>query len=263
MPALAQSALAKRASKHRLGPDQLGQLLQLLEGRCMVCLCCHAMVVDTAMRTAERWARGVLCRFCRERIADFEGSYGHGNPFFVACRCRRLMDEREWNPRIAAATAQYLNRTGPLEFLSTNRERFGALADDLRKNGPDPQAVWNGAPVASLPELPQQHRRTPSGYDHSLLPLSRPHCANGCRDHDEHVYVACFPEPVRLHDADRGGAELHYVGWTRQQPPVRRVTKHGAVCRESLVAIVPGTQADEQFLKAQGECPQCGKQLRE
>ncbi|MEU6191999.1 hypothetical protein [Nocardia sp. NPDC047038] len=64
-----------------------------------------------------------------------------------------------------------------------------------------------------------------------------------------------------LRDADTLQAVLHYVGWTRQHPPLRRASQHGPAYRESLVAILPGTLAEEAHLKAEGRCPRCGQPL--
>lgn len=90
-----QTTLAKRATKYGLALRHLDQLLRLLEGRCMICLRCHAMVIDTTTRAQDRRPRGILCRFCKQRVAVYEGSYSHEEPFFAGCRVSR----RLWSPR--------------------------------------------------------------------------------------------------------------------------------------------------------------------
>ncbi len=256
-----RAALAKRASKYRLAPQQLDRMLQLLDGRCMVCLRCHAMVIDTTTRAADRRPRGLLCRFCKQRVAIYEGSFGDEMPFYSLCRCRSSNDS-EWKPRILAATAQYLDRTEHAEPFLTNQEQFETLIEDVLARGPDPQHVWDGAPVSSLPKLPAlTDGPSTVPMDGDRPPLARDRCTNDCRAHNEHVYIACFEKPTKLRDADTHKAVMHYVGWTRQQPPVLRVSQHGPICRESLVAIVPGTEAEEALLKAEGLCPKCDRPL--
>ncbi|RJO77631.1 hypothetical protein D5S18_07815 [Nocardia panacis] len=55
------------------------------------------MVVDTTTRATERTPRGVLCRFCKDRVAGYEGSYGDDRPLMVGCRCRPA-DIVDWAP---------------------------------------------------------------------------------------------------------------------------------------------------------------------
>jgi predicted DNA-binding transcriptional regulator AlpA len=73
------------------------------------------------------------------------------------------------------------------------------------------------------------------------------------------VYVLCFGTPRRVPDGDVGHPVSHYVGWTQQVPPWRRVTSHGGA--RFLVSINPGTPADEERLKATGSCAVCGSPL--
>ncbi|RJO77634.1 hypothetical protein D5S18_07830 [Nocardia panacis] len=161
---------------------------------------------------------------------------------------------------MAAATAQYLDRTARLMNYPTNSERLAALIADVSANGADPHRIWD-SDIAVLPQLPVREAPAAESYGDGP-PLSRPRCGNDCREHAEHIYVACFDEPTRLHDSDAGDLEVsHYVGWTRQ-PPARRASQHGAVCRESLVAIIPGTATEEAHLKMKERCPKCGEPLR-
>ncbi|WP_162958359.1 hypothetical protein [Nocardia yunnanensis] len=132
---------------------------------------------------------------------------------------------------------------------------------DMAAHGADPHHIWSGAPVAELPQLPARPVAPEPAFS-DVPPLARPRCSNECREHPEHIYFACFDEPTKLRDSDVDGiAVRHYVGWTRQRPPIHRVGQHGAICRDSLVGIVPGTSDDEEAVKANDSCPQCGKPL--
>jgi hypothetical protein len=73
------------------------------------------------------------------------------------------------------------------------------------------------------------------------------------------VYVLCFGKPRHVPDGDVGHPVSHYVGWTQQVPPWRRVTSHGGA--RFLVSINPGTPTDEERLKASGTCALCGSPL--
>lgn len=257
---LPPARVANRASRHKFAKGQLEELVRLLGGRCMLCLNCHAMVVDTTTRAAERRPRGVLCLFCKDRVAGYEGSYGDDAPLALGCRCRPR-DTAGWEPRITAATAQYLDRTARLEHYRTNAERLAALIADVSAHGADPHQVWDGAPLADLPQLPAREAQPSHDYSDDP-PLTRPRCANECREHAKPIYIACFEEPTQLRDSDADDIAIrHYVGWTRQHPPIRRVSQHGAICRESLVAIIPGSLAEEDSLKVNERCPKCGDPL--
>ncbi|MGW0356135.1 hypothetical protein ACWDXV_18205 [Nocardia nova] len=195
-------------------------------------------------------------------MAVAEGSYPSGTAFFTACRCGSFQDP-DGAARMRAATAQYLERTRSLDACTTNRERFDTLIRDVITRGPNPHRVWSGAPLSVLPPLPP--RGTVCALDEAITasaPLARAGCTAECRGHEEHVYIACFEEPTTLRDADIVLAVTHYVGWTRQIPPVRRVSQHGAACRKALIIVIPGALSDEQELKDSGICPKCGRPLR-
>ncbi|WP_157227641.1 hypothetical protein [Nocardia asiatica] len=260
MLTLSAAAIARRESTYKLDSFQLDELLTLAGGLCMICQQCHAMVIDTTTRAEQQRPRGLVCRFCKDRIATYEGSFGDEVPFLAGCRCMPR-DDPEWEPRIAAATAQYLHRAAALDSCATNAERYDMLIGDLAVHGRDPHGVWSGTPLTELPPLPVRNRFVPDDYG-GIPPLARDWCEGSCRAHAEHLYIACFDEPTMLRDADTRKAVLHYVGWTRQHPPLRRVNQHGPACREFLVAILPGTLAEEAHLKAEGLCPKCGQPLR-
>ena len=89
-----------------------------------------------------------------------------------------------------------------------------------------------------------------------------------CRAHAEHVYILCYGQPTLVKDrdyllADEGGdyPVTHYVGYTRQQPPVKRIRQHAARSAHFIAQIVPGTESDEDRVKRHGRCPKCGGSL--
>ena len=86
--------------------------------------------------------------------------------------------------------------------------------------------------------------------------------------HREHVYILCYGQPVIVKDrdylmADPGTDYLitHYVGYTRQQPPVKRIRSHAARSAHYIAQIRPGTLADEEDVKRNQACPACGGSL--
>jgi hypothetical protein len=53
----------------------------------------------------------------------------------------------------------------------------------------------------------------------------------------------------------------HYVGWTQQAKPSKRISRHGPAAHREIVYFQPGTTRDEQILKLTGTCPKCGESL--
>lgn len=53
----------------------------------------------------------------------------------------------------------------------------------------------------------------------------------------------------------------HYVGWTQQAKPSRRISAHGPAAAREVVYLEPGTLADERAMKLTGRCPKCGEPL--
>lgn len=93
-------------------------------------------------------------------------------------------------------------------------------------------------------------------------------CPPDCRAHREHVYILCYGQPVMVKDRDYlltdPAADFpisHYVGYTRQQPPVKRIRSHGARSAHYIAQIRPGTAVDEETAKRAGACPRCGGSL--
>ncbi len=55
----------------------------------------------------------------------------------------------------------------------------------------------------------------------------------------------------------------HYVGWTQQQNPRKRIGRHAPLGVTEVVYVEPGTMADEHDLKQTGHCPKCGEPYRD
>jgi hypothetical protein len=84
-------------------------------------------------------------------------------------------------------------------------------------------------------------------------------CLPSCLDHPEHVYILCYGQPVLVLSRDYLDFERekdqpisHYVGYTGQQPPVKRIYSHGKGSTGAIASIIPGTIDDEDELK--GDC---------
>jgi hypothetical protein len=65
------------------------------------------------------------------------------------------------------------------------------------------------------------------------------------------------------HGLESDGPISHYVGWTQQSDPRRRIYNHGPISRCEVVSLRPGTMRDEQREKLTGACPKCGAALRD
>lgn len=109
--------------------------------------------------------------------------------------------------------------------------------------------------------------------------LGRSSCvARTCVEHNEHLYVLCYGEPTVvksrdvcewdrqafLRDFDRRHTTYpitHYVGWTGQSPPIKRVYDHGRGSTAALVTTFPGSTYEESVIKAFGRCPRCDASL--
>lgn len=55
----------------------------------------------------------------------------------------------------------------------------------------------------------------------------------------------------------------HYVGWTQQANPRKRINRHGRAAQREIVYLEPGTLRDEETMKRVGVCPKCGENLRD
>lgn len=53
----------------------------------------------------------------------------------------------------------------------------------------------------------------------------------------------------------------HYVGWTQQRLPRKRINRHGPAALREIVYLEPGTTQDEETMKQTGTCPKCGESL--
>jgi hypothetical protein len=93
-------------------------------------------------------------------------------------------------------------------------------------------------------------------------PGPAPACPPGCLAHREHVYILCYGTPTVIREGDCGARPVtHYVGYTRQQPPVKRVWQHGRGSARALTQVRPGTMRDEARAKCLERCPRCGARL--
>ena len=55
----------------------------------------------------------------------------------------------------------------------------------------------------------------------------------------------------------------HYVGWSQQADPRKRIYNHGPAALRDIVYLEPGTMVDELGLKVVGKCPKCGERYAE
>lgn len=92
-----------------------------------------------------------------------------------------------------------------------------------------------------------------------------------CADHPEHLYVICYGKPAMVKSRDWSAWDLelkemgsfkpypisHYVGWTTQHPPVKRLWQHAANSAQLVVTVMPGNAYEESVLKQFGVCPRC------
>jgi hypothetical protein len=92
-----------------------------------------------------------------------------------------------------------------------------------------------------------------------------------------HVYVLHYeiPQIVKSVSGDYAGASArgdangflsatpirHYVGWTQQRVPRKRINRHGTAALREIVYLQPGTTQDEQTMKLSGTCSKCGESL--
>jgi hypothetical protein len=62
--------------------------------------------------------------------------------------------------------------------------------------------------------------------------------------------------PKGLHSAN---PLRHYVGWSSQADPRKRIYDHGPAALREIVYLEPDTMNDEAELKVIGRCPKCGE----
>lgn len=55
----------------------------------------------------------------------------------------------------------------------------------------------------------------------------------------------------------------HYVGWSQQADPRKRIYDRGLAALREIVYLEPGTMVDELGLKVVGKCPRCGERYAE
>lgn len=59
------------------------------------------------------------------------------------------------------------------------------------------------------------------------------------------------------------GPIRHYVGWTQQGDPRKRIGRHAPMGVTEIVHVESGTMLDERELKRTGRCPRCQKPYRD
>ena len=58
------------------------------------------------------------------------------------------------------------------------------------------------------------------------------------------------------------GPVRHYVGWTQQRDPRKRIGRHAPMGVTEIVYLEPGTMLDERELKRTGQCARCREPFR-
>lgn len=92
-----------------------------------------------------------------------------------------------------------------------------------------------------------------------------------------HVYVLHYetPQVVKSVSSDYAGPNptqdkdgwlsagpiRHYVGWTQQANPRKRINRHGPAALREITYLEPGTLRDEKTMKVGGACPLCNEPL--
>ena len=259
----------QRAQSNKIDVWDLERLVELVHGRCMVCAACHAQVVDSS-RSASPQVRGVVCRMCRTRLSEADGAVGNLMGWSSSlCRC----DPRtpEWRTRMDLSTTAYLGRAKDAHLgYADPRSGFTELVRRVETDGLDPSGVWRTTDAEARRLAAAQagaHLLPPAPEPLGSPPLERPPCDPLCDQHACHVYICCFDVPTWLRDRDYYPADVrdyplrHYVGFTSQHPPVKRVKQHGAEALRGLKLVIPGTQSDEAHLKQDELCPSCGQAL--
>jgi hypothetical protein len=89
------------------------------------------------------------------------------------------------------------------------------------------------------------------------------------------IYELCYDPPIIVEsvsldyagdppeDNNRGylsaGPIRHYVGWTQQQDPKRRIRNHHRAGTAVTVTLAHGTMDREEEIKRTASCPICGR----
>lgn len=257
--------LQRRASADKIDLDDLLDLVEATGGACMICRRCHASNFDRG-RTGSN-IRGIVCPGCRSRLSRADGAAGHKKA--PSCSCDEEADD--WRLRAGYAIEQYLDRASrSASGVPASRAAFTTLVAEVQARGVDPGGAWT-KPADQIPSPPEITRplNRPRPPELRELPLRRTSCEPQCLAHDAgHIYVACFDEPTTVKkrdfhpdDPDHDYPLRHYVGWTGQQPPSKRIAEHGRATREGVRLIVPGTEAEECVVKRLFRCPRCGEEL--
>lgn len=119
------------------------RLLDVTEGKCMLCRLCHASIVDHCHDLGI--VRGIVCRWCNNRLAFLEGGYHTRPPTFLreqGCICIDISSmDRADRPRLALAlenpTYAFIDHAVDMK-AHTVRESFSRLVADPYPDG-DPE----------------------------------------------------------------------------------------------------------------------------
>jgi hypothetical protein len=106
--------------------------------------------------------------------------------------------------------------------------------------------------VCGLSYDPAENSHCPVAFRGQHIPTDRPGT----------VYVLCLGSSTYVAESDRRHVRptTHYVGWTGQDPPERRIRQH-QVPLDSVASMAAGTADDEARIKREGSCPRCGVAL--
>lgn len=153
------------------------------------------------------------------------------------------------------------------EPLFLTGEEYDALSTKEQK------ALWRDYQAERFRKAVEEYRWRMENprFGPSLAPLDRTaRCGLSCMIHSQHVYILCFGRPRLIRSRDFRPSErpwqnyplTHYVGFTRQRPPSKRVRDHGGkYLYPYVVEIRPGTELDEFRIKCEENCARCGESL--
>jgi hypothetical protein len=94
------AGIRRRAQRFGIKRDDLTRLIRATNGLCMICRLCHASVVEHCHNLGI--VRGIVCRWCNNRVAFLEGAYADKPPVYrrgMLCPC---IDGLNMMPEIGA-----------------------------------------------------------------------------------------------------------------------------------------------------------------
>lgn len=120
--------LRRRAWKYGVNLTDLVTLIQATAGLCMVCRGCHAAIVEHCHATGR--VRGLVCRWCNNRISFLEGGLDHRHvvyPRGYGCPCLTLTADKHLAARgavLETVTYRFLDHA----MDTPGRDRRSAFA---------------------------------------------------------------------------------------------------------------------------------------